>query len=169
MGRWHKHAAGMSLSTSLMAAALAGCAGPPPPPPPTVVNITLKADASVNPTPQGQGAPVSMRIYQLGSAVNFGSAEFFPLYKDDATILKTDLIKREDLTLAPGQTKTDKLTPDSPVKAIGFFAGYRDFQQADWRGSAEIPPHQTTNITVTAGRSGITVKAETLPPSKPGS
>ncbi len=169
MGRWHQHAAGWSLPACLVAAALAGCAGPPPPLPPTVVNITMQADASVNPTPQGQGAPVSMRIYQLGSAVNFGSAEFFPLYKDDATVLKTDLIKREELTLAPGQTKTDKLTPDDQVKAVGFFAGYRDFQQADWRGSAIIPPHQTTNITVTAGRSGIAVKTETLPPPKPGS
>ena len=165
MGRWRRHAARVSLSASV----LAGCAGPPPPPPPTVVSITLTADASVNPTAQGQGAPVSIRIYQLGSAINFGSAEFFPLYKDDAAVLKTDLIKREDLVLAPGQTKTDTLTLDGPVKAIGFFAGYRDFQQVDWRGNADIPPHKTTDITVAAGRGGLVVKASLAPPFKPGS
>jgi type VI secretion system protein VasD len=108
-------------------------------------------------------------VYQLGSAANFGNAEFFQIYRQDSTILGPDIVKREDFELNPGTTQTDKLSPDAPVKAIGFFGGYRDFQNAAWRASAEIAPHQTTNVTVTVGAHGITVKSQTVPPPKPAS
>jgi type VI secretion system protein VasD len=146
---------------------LAGCAGPPPPPPPTVVNISMTAAANANPDTDGKGAPVSLRVYQLGSQAGFVGAEFFPLYNTDAATLGTDLVKRDDFILAPGATKTTTLTPRDDVKSIGVFAAYRDFQHATWRAAADIPPHQVTNITVTAGHDGITLKAVTLPPAKP--
>lgn len=154
------------------AASLAGCAAPPPPPPPpTVVNITLQTTADANPTTEGAGAPLALRVYQLASPANFNNAEFFPLYTDDAGLLKSDLVRREDFLLAPGTTKTETIMPDPPVKAIGLFGAYRDFRHANWRGTADIPAHKTTNITVSAGRDGVTVKAETVappPPPKPG-
>jgi type VI secretion system protein VasD len=154
-----------------IACCLAGCAAPPPPPPPpTLVNITLSATNDVNQNEQGAGSPIQLRIYQLGSAANFNNADFFPLYRQDAATLGPDIAKREDFELSPGKTVTDKLSPEAPVKAIGFFAAYRDYQNATWRASADIPPHLTTNITVTAGAHGLTVKAETLPPPpKPAS
>ena len=146
---------------------LSACAGPPPAPPPlTVVDVVLRATADANPTASGQGAPVVVRIYQLGSATNFGGAEFFQLFNGDAEFLKSDLVKRDDFLLAPGETKTVTLTPAESVPALGVFAAYRDFQHATWRGSADIPPHQTTRVTVTAGAQGVTVKAEPVPPPK---
>ncbi len=157
------------LTPVILCAALAGCPAPPPPPPPTVVNLTLTAGPDINPNAAGQGAPVVVRVYQLGSAAGFGDADFFPLYNKDAATLGADLIKREDFPLAPGQSKTATLSPNDQVKALGVFAGWRDFQHANWRGSAPIPAHQTTNVTVTVGHDGITVKAETLPPAKPAS
>jgi len=150
--------------------AMASCAAPPPPPPPTIVNITLNASADVNPGPDGRGAPLTVRLYQLSSASGFGNAEFFPLYNADAATLGTDIVKRDDVILAPRQTATKSLTPRDEVKSLGVFAGYREFQHADWRGSVDIPPHLTTNVTVTAGASGVIVKSITLPPPpKPGS
>ncbi len=156
------------LAAVVLLAALAGCAAPPPPPPPTLVNVTMTAAADANPTPTGQGAPVDLRIYQLGSQAGFSNAEFFPLYHQDATTLGADLVKRDDFILAPGQSKTVSLTPRDDVKAIGVFAGYRDFQHAAWRAAADIPAHQTTNLTITAGHDGIALKTATLPPQKPG-
>ncbi len=153
----------------VLLAALAGCAAPPPPPPPTVVNITMTAATNANPTAAGQGAPVALRIYQLGSKAGFNGAEFFPLYNTDAATLGTDLVKRDDFILAPGQTQTTTLTPRDDVTAIGVFAGYRDFQHATWRATADIPPHRTTKLTITAGHDGITIKAETPPAPKSGS
>lgn len=161
MARW--------LLRAALLGSLAACAGPPPPPPlpPTVVELTLTATADANPTESGQGAPVVVRIYQLGSATNFSNAEFFQLFNGDSEFLKSDLVKRDDFILAPGQTKTATLTPSDAVKALGVFAAYRDFQRATWCGTADIPPHQTTRVTVTAGASGITVKAEQVPPPPP--
>jgi len=149
-------------------ALLSGCAAPPPPPPPpTIVNITLKAAPDANRSASGGGAPLGVRVYQLGTAANFNNAEFFQLYQADAATLTSDLVKREDFMLNPGQTKTDTITLDPPVHAIGIFAGFRDYQNATWRGSADVPPHRTTNITVEAGAAGLTVKSETLPPPPP--
>ncbi len=138
-------------------AALAGCAAPPPPPPPTVVSLTLAATADANPDPAGQGAPVVLRVYQLASTAAFGNAEFFDLFNQDAATLKTDLIKRDDVVLAPGQTKTVTLMPTDQVKSVGIFAGYRDYAHATWRAAADVPPHKTTKLTVTAGKTGIAI------------
>jgi type VI secretion system protein VasD len=144
-------------------AALAGCAPPPPPPiPPTVVNITLITTADNNPTTAGQGAPLALRVYQLGATATYTTAEFFPLFNDDATTLKTDLIHRDDFLLPPNTTKTETLMPKDPVTAIGFFGAYRTYQTSTWRASADIAPHKTTNITLTAGHDGLTVKSETV-------
>ena len=162
MSRW--------LLRAAVLGSLAACSSPPPPPPPpppTVVELTLTATADVNPTESGQGAPVVVRIYQLGSTSGFGGAEFFPLFNNDAEILKSDLIKRDDYILAPGQTKTATLMPADAVKAIGVFAAYRDFQRVTWRSTADIPPHQTTRVKVVAGANGITVTAEQVPPPPP--
>ena len=169
MGRTGMAGRSRRAGALVLMAALAGCAGPPPPPPPTVVNITMAAAADANPTTEGQGAPVAMRVYQLASQAGFTGAEFFPLYNADAATLGTDLVKRDDFILAPGQTKTTILTPRDDVKSVGLFAGYRDFQHSAWRAAADIPPHQTTNLTVTAGHDGIAIKAVTLPPAKSGS
>jgi type VI secretion system protein VasD len=160
------------FAVAALACGLGGCAAPPPPPPPpTLVNITLSAATDANQNEQGVGSPVQVRVYQLSSAANFNNAEFFPLYRQDATTLGADIVKREDFELSPGKTVTDKLSPDAPVKAVGFFAAYRDYQTAIWRASAEVPAHKTTNILVTIGATGIVVKAEVLtpPPPKPAS
>jgi type VI secretion system protein VasD len=149
-----------------LAAVVSACGGPPPPPP-TVVNLTLKTTPDANPTSSGEGAPLAIRVYQLASPANFNNAEFFALYNDDAGALKTDLVRREDFLLPPGQSKPDTITPTDQVKAIGVFAGYRDFQQATWRATADVPAHKTTTMTVVAGPDGIKINAG--PPAKSGS
>jgi type VI secretion system protein VasD len=147
---------------------LASCAAPPPPPPPpTIVNISIKAGPDINPDATGQGAPVEFRVYQLASSAGFTGAEFFALYKTDAATLGADIVHRDVLPLNPGDAKTLALSPTDQVKSIGFFAGLRDFSQATWRATADVPPHLTTNMTVTLSKTGITVAAKTLPPPPP--
>ncbi len=148
----------------------AGCAAqppPPPPPPPTIVNVTLNAAADANKTPQGVGEPVVLRLYQLASPAEFGNAEFYPLYTKDSATLGADLVKREDFELTPGQSKTATLSPADAVNAPGVFAAYRDFSHVPWRGTLEVAPHQTTNVTITAGADGVAVKSEIVPPPPP--
>jgi type VI secretion system protein VasD len=148
---------------------LASCASAPPPPPPTVIHLTISAGPLVNPGPDGRGAPVTLRLYQLSSASGFGNAEFFALYTADAATLGSDIARRDDVILAPSQTVTKTLSPRADVTSLGVFAGYRDFQRAAWRAVADIAPHQTTNVTITAGAAGIVLQAAALPPpAQPG-
>jgi type VI secretion system protein VasD len=147
-----------------LVACLAACGGPPPPPP-TVVALSMSADKNVNPDPSGQGAPVVLRVYQLGSASSFNNAEFFDLFNNDQAALKSDLIHRDDVTLAPGASASLTVKPNDQVTAIGLFAGYRNWQQTAWRKVVPLTPHETTTVTVTAGASGLTVKSTSSKPA----
>jgi type VI secretion system protein VasD len=157
---------GLALALLLLAV---DCSGPtpPPPPPPTLVKVELSAATNANPTPEGQGAPVDTRIYQLASRSTFDGAEFFAIYKTDTATLGPDLIKKDQSLLVPGQSKSLSITPADTVNAIGIFAAYRDFQNAKWRASADIPPHQTTTLTVTLDSAGIKLVAKSEKPEKP--
>jgi type VI secretion system protein VasD len=145
---------------------LAGCSSAPAPPPATVVSIQITADANANATLQGEGAPVAIRVYQLASRSGFDGAEFYRLYSADAATLGSDLIKKDELLLTPGTSKSLTLMPADPVHAIGVFAAYRDFQHVTWRAAADLPAHQATTVTVTADRAGIKLAAT---PGKPAS
>jgi type VI secretion system protein VasD len=157
-----------ALAALLATAVLSGCASPPPPPPPTVVKLSLVTTADDNPTVDGQGAPLALRVYQLGSAANFTGAEFFPLYNTDTTVLGTDLVKREDFLLPPATTKTETIMPADAVKAIGVFGAYRDVTHATWHVSADIKAHKVNTITVTAGHDGFAIKND-ITEAKPAS
>lgn len=150
-----------------LAALLSGCGGPPPPVPPTIVNTTITGAADVNAGSGGAGAPVAIRVYQLASATGFKASTFFPLFEKDAATLRDDLVKREDILLGPGQSKTLVLMPEDRVHAIGVFGAYRDYEHVDWHGSVDVPPHQTSKLTITAGRAGLDVAiAPEKPPAK---
>lgn len=152
-----------AVAALAMTALGAGCSPPPPPPPPTVVNLTLVAAPDVNPTPSGAGAPIALRVYQLGSVNAFNGAEFFQLFNQDQATLGADLVKRDDLIVPPGGKSALSLTPMDPVKAVGVFATYRDYAGSVWRVSAPVVPHATNEITVTAGRTGLSIAAKPTP------
>jgi type VI secretion system protein VasD len=152
----------------LTAFAAAGCSSPPPPPPPpTVVNLTITTTADANPSGSGQGAPVVLRVYQLTSTAGFDKAEFYRLLNQDAATLGADVVKRDEYLLAPGSKKTATLNPAPTVKAIAVFAAYRDFSHVVWRGTVDVPPNKTTEVTVTADAKGVTVAGKPVEPPKP--
>lgn len=148
----------------VLAALLSGCGGAPPPLPPTVVNAALAAAPDVNASKGGVGAPIAVRVYQLGTATAFKGSTFFPLFEKDAATLKDDLVKREDLLLGPGQSKALVLMPDERVHAIGVFAAYRDYEHAEWHTTVDVPAHQTSKLAITVQRAGVEA---TITPDKP--
>ncbi len=151
--------AGLAIAALL---ALSSC-GPPPPPPPTVVNAQVTAGADVNATPDGKGAPIAIRVYQLGSKAGFEGAEFFRLYNADAATLGADLVKKEEFVLTPGGSKTLSLSPADTVKAIGVFGAYREFQTVIWRATVDVAPNKTVNLLVTADKAGIKIAPKPAP------
>ncbi len=150
------------LLFALLPLALATCA--PPPLPPTVINASVTTTADVNAGPNGTGAPISLRVYQLASPAGFEGAQFFPVFNTDAAVLKDDLVKRDDLLLAPGQSKTLTLSPPDRAKAIGVLAAYRDYESVAWRAVVAIPANQTSSLAVMVGKAGVTLK---ITPAKP--
>lgn len=134
---------------------VAGCAGPPPPPPPTIAQAKLVTAKDVNPTVDGQPAPVIVRVYQLTSASGFEKAEFFRLQNADTATLGADLVKKDEYLMAPGTTKEEQMTLPDRVKALGVFAAYREFQSKTWRIVVPVPPNKTTPVTITVGAGGL--------------
>ncbi len=140
---------------------LAGCGGAPPPAPPTVVNATVVTAANTN-----GAAPVALRIYQLASPTGFDGAQFFQLFDKDAATLKADLVKRDDLLMAPGTSRTLALMPEDRVHAVGIFAAYRDYEHATWHAVVAVPAHQTSVLTVQADNAGVTAAIAPPRPAK---
>jgi len=148
----------------VLAGLLSGCGGAPPPLPPIMIDATITTAKDVDAGPGGVGAPTAIRIYQLGSSTRFKAVTFFPVFEKDVATLKDDLVKREDLLLGPGQSKTLGLTREDRVHAIGVFAAYRDYDHVAWSGAVEVPAHQASKLTVTAGRAGLNLA---IAPVKP--
>ncbi len=147
-------------------ALLAGCGGPPPPPPPTMVKAAIAASADANADAGGAGAPVALRIYQLVSPTGFSGAQFFPLFDKDAATLKDDLVKRDDILLAPGQSRDLTLMPEDRAHAVGVFAAYRDYEHVTWHVAVDIPAHQTSTLTIAATKAGISADIRPAAPAK---
>ena len=141
--------------------ALGGCSGPapPPPPPPGVVMLDITAASNNNPDREGRPSPVVVRVYQLGAPTKFTQSDYFQLFEHESAALGPDLVGRDELEIAPRETK--KLT--IPLKPSGRFIGiavsYRDIAAASWRTlSEEVPPSGTTVLTATLRSLTVTLE-----------
>src|SRR4051794_17029406 len=66
--------------------------------------LTIIASDRLNAS-AGQGRPVQVRLYQLKSDARLQSAKFEDVWQNDAATLATDLVKVDEYTLFPGETK----------------------------------------------------------------
>lgn len=149
------------LTLLLLNAVLLGCASEPPvqppPPPPTIVNLQIETSADLNADINGNGAPLMLRIYELREQSNFNSADFFAIFNNEKATLAGDLVRKRDLLLQPGETKSLSLNPDNDVRSIGFFAGFRQLDTAQWRAVASVKEHQTQTVHVKLKNNQLTV------------
>lgn len=118
----------------------------PPPPPPTVINLQFESAANLNADSRGNGAPVMLRVYELREQSNFNTADFFALFNNEKATLGGDLLRKQELLLQPGETKTLSLSPDDAAQSVGFFAAFRALDTAKWRALVDVKAHQTQTI-----------------------
>lgn len=137
-------------------ALLPGCAGETPP---TVAQLTLAADAEVNPDNSGRPSPIVLRIYELGGHLNFDRADFLQLYESDTATLGADLKGKSEVLLKPGQVTEAELTLKPDAAGIGILALYRDYEAATWRAFAAVPAARKTPLRVEIGAHAVTLKA----------
>ncbi|KQP23553.1 type VI secretion system lipoprotein TssJ [Pseudorhodoferax sp. Leaf267] len=152
-----------SLARTLMVCALAaifaGCGAPKVPP--TTVAGTVAASAGVNPTVSGRPSPVQLRVYELKTATAFSAADFVSLYQRDQAELGADLVAREEMTLAPGESRALSRTLAPETRFIGVFAAYRDVEHARWRAVLPVRAGQAHRLTVRAD--ALVLAAEMAP------
>ncbi|MBJ2159129.1 type VI secretion system lipoprotein TssJ [Variovorax sp. IB41] len=106
----------------------------------TRLDITITAEAGVNPDDKGRAAPILVRLYELKSEGTFESADYFSLSGNDKALIGSDLLVRDEFILRPGEVKTIRRKSHPDLGAIGIVAGYRDLAQADWRVVQKIEP-----------------------------
>ncbi|MDQ0314296.1 type VI secretion system lipoprotein TssJ [Amorphus orientalis] len=138
---------------------LAGCGGGLFKKSPTTLNITMSANAQLNPNVDDEPSPVVVRIYELKSAQSFNQAEFFQLYDDDTKTLGPDLVAKTEYEIAPGTTKKIKKTTPDETAYIAVLAGFRDIDSATWRASAAVTKNKENIVTVTLTSLAVSLSA----------
>jgi type VI secretion system protein VasD len=144
------------LALALFACVLAGCADKPPPKP-ALAGVTVAARADVNPDASGRPSPIVLRFYQLKADAGFLNADFFGLFDDDKRVLGADVAGREELQLAPGETRTLELGLAPETRFVGAVAAYHDIRDATWRAlvPAAGAKQKTIKVQVVAERARV--------------
>lgn len=137
-----------------MALALAAC-GPAAVKPPTTVDVTVQAATDVNPDPAGRPSPVAVALYELRAAGRFSAADFLSLHEQPEKALGSDLVRREEVVLAPGETRSITLAFQPGSRHLGVAGGYRRFGEARWRAQVTVPEGGTSRVRVGADRLAI--------------
>ena len=137
----------------------------PPPPPPTMVELSIETSKDANPGADGSGSPVLIRVYELKGPVNFKNSDFFALYEKEDIALASDLIRKSELIMKPGESRTLEFKADDATGFVGVFAAFRQLDTAQWRALAAVPPHRTTIVHVNV--TGTQLKLESTQKPEP--
>jgi type VI secretion system protein VasD len=134
--------------------ALAACASAPSP---IAMTCTITATADVNPALTGRPSPIPLRVYALKSATTFNTADFITLYQHDQATLATDIVSKDEFTLAPGESKPCSKVLPPEVHFIAVVGAYRDIEHAHWRAVAPIENAKKATVRIQAEALAVTV------------
>ena len=154
--------AGLLAAATLTA--MGGCGSKPPkedkPPPaaPPVLRVDVTAAANANRGPVGQALPIVVRVFELKAQGAFSGADFFSLYDHESKTLGGELVAREELTLAPGQTRQIVKPLDPQTRYLGVLGAFREIDRAAWRAQVPVVSGKDNNLDVAVGASAIRVQ-----------
>jgi len=131
---------------------------------PTLASIggTVTAAADLNPSANGRPSPLPLRLYELKGEAAFSRADFLGLYERDAQVLGADLLARQELVIAPGESKTVQKVLQPETRFLAVFGAYRAFEQASWRAVAPVRKGQKQRLTVRAERLAVSIELVSL-------
>ena len=124
----------------------------------STLQADLQADQDLNPDLNGRPSPLVVRLYELKSLSVFSNADFFNLFEQDVALLGDELQMRDELHFQPGESKTLErdLRPDT--RYLGIIGAYRDIENARWRNSIEVEPHDDLELVIEFGAKGIDIR-----------
>lgn len=106
----------------------------------TQLELTVTAQAGMNPDDKGRAAPMLVRVYELKSTAAFEAADYFSLAANDKAVLGSDLLVRDEFILRPGEVRALRRKSHPDIEAVGVMAGYRELARSDWRAVQTIDP-----------------------------
>ena len=144
---------------SLLLVAAAGCSwsGNDEAPPDAVARLTLIAMDDVNPNVAGVPSPIMVIFYELAEPQGFEGAEFSQLFYDDGSTLGADVRARVEYRVEPGQIVRTNRVLDPDTRHLGFVAGYREIERAEWRILTEVEPFSTREHTLVVGARSLSL------------
>ena len=126
--------------------------------PAMLIDGSIRTVADINPDAEGRPSPVVVRVYQLKSLGAFQSADFFSLYDDDAQVLGSDLVLRDEFELQPSQALPYKLELASDTRYVGVIAAFRDLEKSRWRAHYALPEkNKKRPLTIQLDRLGVRI------------
>ena len=140
------------LLGGMAAAVLSGCGAPP------ALQVNAQGTELMNPGPDGSGRPLTLSVVQMRGTAAFDAADFFAL-QDPQAALAADLVKTEQIALAPGGTASRLIAIEEGVTTVGFVAGFRDPAGKVFRVKIPAPTGPET-VRVEVSERGISITPE---------
>jgi type VI secretion system protein VasD len=124
---------------------------------PAVMTVRAEGAAGMNPGPDGSDRPVTVSILQLSGSGAFDAADYFAL-QDPAAALGGDLIRADQLVLAPGGSATKAITIEPGTSVIGVVGGFINPTGRTVR--SKVPaPGASQGLVISVGSGGLTLTA----------
>lgn len=128
---------------------LAGCKEPEA----TVLSVKASGSGGMNRGPDGADRPVTLTILQMRGSGAFDGSDYFALQNPSAA-LGGDLVKADQIVLAPGGTATSMITVEAGTTVIGVTAGFRDPAGKQFRGKVSAPA-ASAGLMISVGPGGV--------------
>ncbi len=116
-----------------------GCGAIPQAPKEIKIGADIVVSGSLNPDANGRPSPMLLAIYQLKNADKFRNEDFFSVFDPQGVALGDDLLRREQMTLQPGGSRSYEAEFDAETVFIGLVGAFSDLENAQWRAVIEIP------------------------------
>ncbi|WP_447529917.1 type VI secretion system lipoprotein TssJ [Vreelandella sp. TE19] len=106
---------------------------------PTLVDLSMIAEANVNPNVEGEGTPLRFQVLQLKDDSMLMAADIIQLSEDMEEALGTNYLTHDDFTLLPGQWKFyEPFEIDEETRYIGLIAFYATPNEAEWKKVVKV-------------------------------
>lgn len=122
---------------------------------PGTLTVSAQGMAGANPGADGQDRPLTIFLLQMTGSGAFDSADFYALQNPSAA-LGGELVKSDQIVLAPGGTPKKIITMQAGTTVVGIMAAFRN--PAGKRFRAKTPaPGNNAGILLSVGPSGLQV------------
>ena len=120
---------------------------------PGTLTVSAQGAPGANPGADGQERPLTIFLLQMSGTGAFDSADFFAL-QDPATALGGELVKADQIVLAPGASTSKTITMQPGATVVGIAAAFRDPGGKQFRAKTPAPGNNA-GIILSVGPSGI--------------